>query len=98
MKWGVRKDRRSVRKGRKQLSKISGRDKKTITDKEARDFRNEVKYAKRKGITADVSPDKYGNLRIDSYRNSKNEKIGKEYAEHILAQVNKEKKYTTYCF
>ena len=82
MKWGVRR-------AQKQLSKITGRDRNSISEEEADDFRREVKATKRgKGISLNSGVNlKTGAFEVVSITNSRNQEVGKEYAQNVLKQV-----------
>ena len=81
MKWGVRR-------AQKQLSKLTGRDRNSISKEEAEDFKSEVKIAKKNGVNADVEFNaKTGEMSIKSFVNSKNQKIGADYAQAIMSQA-----------
>jgi hypothetical protein len=81
MKWGVRR-------AKKQLSRLSGRKRSDITDQEAEDFRQDVKYAKKhKGLNVGIDP----NTRTVNYHDYKNREIGREYAAMIMDQTIKDR-------
>ncbi len=86
MHWGVRK-------GRRQLSKNTGRDKKSISNQEALDYRKDVKGLNSgkqgRGLKFETSINSNGQRDIQ-WRNSKNQKIGKEYADAVIKQSGKD--------
>lgn len=86
MKWGVRRSK-------KQLARLTNRKKEDISDKEAADFRKEVKYAKKHGGVDFESEydEKTGRITGTTFFNSRNEKIGASYARAIMAQEAKER-------
>lgn len=91
MKWGTRK-------GRRQLSKLSGRDKKSISNEEALNFRKDVKGLNSgkqgRGLTFKIKEG--GGLKDTQWYNAKNEKIGKDYANQVIKQAHKEQMASLY--
>lgn len=91
MRWGSRK-------GRRQLSKLSGRDKKSISKEEALNFRRDVKGVNSgkagNGLKFEIKPG--GGLKDIQWFNSKNEKIGKDYANNVINQAHKEQMASLY--
>ena len=91
MKWGTRK-------GRRQISKLSGRDKKSISNEEALNFRKDVKGLNSgkqgRGLKFEIKSG--GGLKDTQWYNSKHEKIGKDYANNVIKQAHKEEMTSLY--
>jgi len=91
MKWGSRK-------GRRQLSKLTGRDKKSISNEEASTFRRDVKGINSgktgRGLRFEIK--RGGGLKDTQWYNSKHEKIGEEYANNVIKQARKEQLTSLY--
>ena len=74
MRWGIRK-------GRNQLSKLTGQDKSKISDEKAKKFRGDVATAKTIKSKADRQ----------AWASSNAKQLGgKKYADAVLKQANKE--------
>lgn len=57
---------------------------------EKKAFKEDVKYAKKNGLTVEYDKDKFGNVNIKQFYDSKGAKIGKDYAMKVMATVDKE--------
>lgn len=89
--------------GKKRQAKLDARDKasleKRIAKNEAKlqaksdrkQFRADVKETKKRGLLGDYKIDaKTGQMKVTQFYNSKSEKIGMEYAQHVMHQARKE--------
>ena len=57
---------------------------------EKKQFRADVKDFKKKGFNIDWEIDKVGQFKVTEYYNSRQQKLGKEYAERVIAQAKKD--------
>ena len=57
---------------------------------EKKQFRADVKDFKKNGFNIDWEIDKVGQFKVTEYYNSRQQKLGKEYAERVIAQAKKD--------
>ena len=63
-------------------------DKRIARDKKS--FKADVKDFKKNGFGVDYEIDQIGQFKVTEYYNSRQEKLGKDYAERVLAQARKD--------
>lgn len=57
---------------------------------EKKQFRADVKDFKKNGFNIDWEIDQIGQFKVTEYYNSRQQKLGKEYAERVIAQAKKD--------
>ena len=81
MKWGKRKAKTEY----KSTSKKSA-----LARKAKKQFKKDVRYARKHGLKGDYEYDtSTGKMRVTQWYNSKNKKIGEEYALKVLSEASK---------
>ena len=87
MRWGVRRyqndDGTLTPAGEKRYAKQQSKS-------EKRQFKADVKEARKHGLKVDYELDtKTGEMEIKQYYNSKNQKVGKDYVDRVFAEMHK---------
>lgn len=98
MKWGKRKKYYGVGTGgiAGEKHKLRGVTTGPTNSYDRKQFRRDVKDYKKRGMLGDYEIDaKTGLMNITQFRNSNGQKVGRDYADKVMRQGNREKAIST---
>lgn len=70
-------------------------EQKSLKSEQKKQFRADVKMTKKNGLIGEFKVDKYGIVTPKQFYNSKNQKIGMDYANKVMSTAGKEKEVST---